>query len=375
MRATRVLLLVFALLPALAPLSAGQEDVDESRRNAIVRAIEKAAPGVVSVNILQVQAERLGPSLFRDFFDLFDFYDAPRPLYRRRGYRVDAAGSGFVIDDRGHIVTNYHVIEGAARVLSVTLPGGREVEAEVVGADTRTDIAVLQAKEHDLPYLELGDSADLLTGEWVIALGNPFALLIDDAQPSVSVGVVSANHRRLSARIGEGERLYQDMIQTDAAINPGNSGGPLVNAKGEVVGVNTMIFSPSGGSVGLGFAIPINRVKRVANEIIRFGRRREPWPGFVVDDVSAIHPGYLREMGVTAETGCIVVRILPNAPAYKAGLRPGDVITAFNGRRITRAVDIDFAVWDLFVGDKVTLEIDRRGKARTLTFRIEEIDR
>jgi serine protease Do len=255
----------------------------------------------------------------------------------------------------------------------VTLPDGRILEVELVGKDERTDIAVLRAKGDRLPKAALGDSNSLLTGEWVIAIGNPFGVLMKDPKPTVSVGVVSASHRYVSPSIGGGERLYQDMIQTDAAINPGNSGGPLVNANGEIVGMNTMIFSPSGGSVGLGFAIPINRVKRVAQEIIEYGRRRDPWAGFKVDDVSSLREDFRQQLGVRAKSGCVVINILTNSPAYEAGLRPGDTIIGINGQPVSIASDLDFAIWSLFVGDPVTLEIDRQSVRNTIQFRIKEL--
>jgi serine protease Do len=345
----------------------GQESIDRSRRNAIVRAIEEAAPAVVSVNVIVEQG--FDPFSSNPWF--WDFFYRPRRTYQK----IDSIGSGFIFTADGYILTNFHVVEGSAQVASVTLPDGREVEVDYVGSDERTDLAVLRAKGKDFPHVPLGDSSDLLTGEWVIAIGNPFGGLMGDAQPTVSVGVISANHRRVSPTVGRGERLYQDMIQTDAAINPGNSGGPLVNAKGDVVGVNTMIFSRSGGSVGLGFAIPINRAKRVAEEIIRHGRRRDPWAGFKVEDVQSLRPNLLRELGIRVEEGCLVVNILRNSPAHEAGLRPGDVITGINDHEVHTSTDIDFVMWDLFVGDTITLEVNREGKTLALSFPVKELSR
>ncbi|MCL4215992.1 MAG: trypsin-like peptidase domain-containing protein [Candidatus Hydrogenedentes bacterium] len=344
-----------------------QEDVDRSRKNAITEAIERAAPAVVTVNVIveRSRAPRRG-----DMFDFFDFFYSPEPIMRR----VESVGSGFVFDPRGYILTNYHVFEGA-NVKSVTLSDGREIEVEITGVDTRTDIAVLRAKTADLPYLRLGDSDDMLTGEWAIAIGNPFNGFIKDPQPTVSVGVISANHRRLSPNIGHGERLYQDMVQTDAAINPGNSGGPLVNARGEAIGVNTMIFSKGGGSEGLGFAIPINRARRVADEIIRFGRRRDPWPGFQVQDLHEVSDLFLQQQGIESRDGCIVLTILRDSPAYAAGLRPGDIILAINDEAVNTTNDLDFAIWGRFVGDTIVLKINRKGQDATLRFEAEELSR
>ncbi|MCC6488807.1 MAG: trypsin-like peptidase domain-containing protein [Candidatus Hydrogenedentes bacterium] len=349
-----------------------QEAVDSSRRNAIVTAIEKAAPAVVSVNVVQVRAQRELPPMFRDFWD---FFYLPPSNYRLEKRRQDSVGSGFFVSKDGYLLTNFHVIEDADEVASVTLSDGRELPVELIGADERTDLAVLKASQANVPSIPLGNSDDLLTGEWAIAIGNPFGPLMSDPQPTVSVGVVSANHRRVSPSVGGGERLYQGMIQTDAAINPGNSGGPLVNAKGEVIGVNTMIFSQSGGSVGLGFAIPINRARRVADEIIRYGRRRDPWAGFKVDDLASLPQPLIAELGVHATSGCLVRNILRDAPAYQAGLRPGDVVTAINGQHVETATDIDFAIWDLFVGDTISLEVDRKGEALKFEFPVQELGR
>ncbi|HOE66199.1 MAG TPA: trypsin-like peptidase domain-containing protein [Candidatus Hydrogenedentes bacterium] len=367
---TKALAATLGFLLAAAGTAFAQDDINATRRNALIRAIEKAAPAVVSVNVV---VEGRVAMMSGDFWDLFA---PPRPIYRK----VNTVGSGFIFDPQGYVITNYHVVEDAAKVASVTLPDGREIPVDVIGADKRSDLAVLKARATGLPHIPFGNSNDLLIGEWVIAIGNPFGSLMSDNQPTVSVGVVSAKHRRVNPRVGEGERLYQDLVQTDAAINPGNSGGPLVNAMGQVIGVNTMIFSQSGGSVGLGFAIPINRVARVAREIIDHGRRRDPWAGFKVEDIQTLRADYrgqalLQELGARAESGCLVVNILRNSPAYQASLRPGDVILNLNGQKVTGATDIDFALWDLFVGDTVNLEIDRQGRRMTIEFTIQELSR
>ena len=351
--------------------SGAQSDVDQSRRNAIVKAIEQVAPSVVSVNVVTIKAERVIEPFFDDFWGFFDFY---RPRQRLRGRQVESMGSGFIFDKEGHIITNYHVVEDAHYV-SVTLADGRKIDVDLVGVDRRGDLAVLQAKESGLPYVTKGDSENLMTGEWAIAIGNPFGTLMRDHQPTVSVGVVSANHRRISRDIGGGDRLYQDMIQTDAAINPGNSGGPLVNAKGEVIGVNTMIFSKSGGSVGLGFALPINRVERIAEEIIQYGRRRDPWPGFRAESVESYREVFLQQHGISAREGCLVIEILESSPAYDAGLQLGDVIISVDGEEVIHPSEIDFAVWDKFVGEYITLDIDRQGHKESIRFRLIDLGR
>lgn len=349
-------------------MATAQDDVSSSRRNAIVRAIEQVSPAVVTINVVDIQRQRALNPGFDDFFGLFE-----RSPVRTREHRVESIGTGFLFTDQGHILTNYHVLQDADLIESVTLPDGRELAVEFVGADIRTDLAVLQAKAKDLPHVDIGVSHDLMVGEWVIAIGNPFGNMMADRQPSVSVGVVSANRRRVSRSVGGGERLYQGLIQTDAAINPGNSGGPLVNADGRVVGINTMIFSKSGGNQGLGFAIPADRARRVVEDIVQFGRRRNPWIGIRGDAVTAIVPQLLRQLDIRVGEGVLVSEIVTSSPAHAAGLRPGDVITEMNGEVITEPLEVDFLNWDLFVGDPVHLVVDRHGKKMAIRFQIEEL--
>ncbi|HOD94693.1 MAG TPA: trypsin-like peptidase domain-containing protein [Candidatus Hydrogenedentes bacterium] len=348
-----------------------QENVAASRRNAIVTAIEKVAASVVTINVVGYERVQTADPFFDNFMGLFDF--APG-MTRTKKKAVEGIGTGFVFDQQGHILTNYHVLQNADHFSSVTLADGRNLDVEVVGTDERTDIAVLKAKtDTPLPYAVLGNSDDLYIGEWVIAIGNPFGSMITDPQPSVSVGVVSANHRRVKREVGGGDRLYQDMIQTDAAINPGNSGGPLVNAEGVVVGINTMLFSQSGGYQGIGFAIPGNRARKVAQEIIQFGRRRNPWFGFHGKAVEEMNAYSLRELQIQSRSGVVVTEILKISPAYIAGLQLGDVIEEVNGYPVQYPQDIDFINWDLFCGDSVRLSIDRQGIKKEVRFSVSEI--
>jgi serine protease Do len=215
----------------------------------------------------------------------------------------------------------------------------------VLGEDPLTDIAVLRVKRDKLPTVTLGHSTDLMIGEWVVALGNPYAYLLGNSEPTVTVGVVSATGRNILPG-GDQTGLYLDMIQTDAAINPGNSGGPLTNALGEVVGVNSSIFSSSGGSVGLGFAIPIERAVRVADEIIRSGTVRRAWVGLEVEGASA-----MREW--KSQGGVVLSTVAPGGPAARAGLRPSDVLVEANGRRLRNYLDWEAVKLDLHVGDTV----------------------
>jgi serine protease Do len=261
---------------------------------------------------------------------------------------VEGYGTGFVIRADGIIVTNQHVVANAERVV-VTLPGGTDLPATVLGEDPLTDIAVLQVKRQGLSTVSAGRSGDLMIGEWVVAMGNPYAFLLGNSEPTVTVGVVSATNRNILPS-GEQTGLYFDMIQTDAAINPGNSGGPLTNALGEVVGVNSSIFSSSGGSVGLGFAIPIERALRVADEIIRHGSVRRAWVGLEVEGASAMRD-WKRAGGVT------VTSVAPGGPAAKASLRRGDVLTEANGRPLRNYLDWEAVKLDLHVGDSVQLAV------------------
>ncbi|HEX9912543.1 MAG TPA: trypsin-like peptidase domain-containing protein, partial [candidate division Zixibacteria bacterium] len=242
-----------------------QEEITATRRNAIVRAAEKIGPAVVSISVVQTRTVRESPFLspFGDeFFDEFwGRYFQPRE-YKQKVYSL---GSGVIISDDGYVLTNEHVVRDADE-LKVTLPDGREVKGKLVGQDFTSDLAVIKIEGNKFPYATLGDSDNLIIGEWAIALGNPFGYLLDDPHPTVTVGVISALNRDMKRGTGE-DRVYRKMIQTDAAINPGNSGGPLVNADGEVIGINTFIFTTSRGSEGIGFAIPVNRAKNILTDL------------------------------------------------------------------------------------------------------------
>ncbi|MCA1902642.1 MAG: trypsin-like peptidase domain-containing protein [Candidatus Hydrogenedens sp.] len=357
----RTEILICCLLIFITFTVFSQDSISDSRRTAIVTAVEKASPAVVTINVVEYQP---GDEVDA-FFELFGF-----PI---RKQEITSIGSGFIFTPDGYILTNYHVLENATKISSVTLSSGEKLNVEFIGADPRTDIAVLKAQGNNFPYIGLGDSENLYIGEWVIAIGNPFGSLMKDPRPTVSVGVVSAVHRKVSRSIS-GNTLYQDMIQTDAAINPGNSGGPLVNSKGDVIGINTMIISKTGGYQGISFAIPITRARRVAEELIKFGKRRDPWFGFKAESLDSIDPRLLHELGIPVKKGVFVTRILKESPAYKAGLRPGDVITEINQQLVEDPLDVDFINWDLFIGDPVEVKIVREGKVMTLKFTVQEVN-
>ncbi|HUQ15154.1 MAG TPA: trypsin-like peptidase domain-containing protein [Gemmatimonadales bacterium] len=320
---------------AVADRSARQTAIDASRRTALVTAAERASNAVVSINTTARREARARSP--------WDFFFVPERTRLVEGY-----GTGFVVRANGVIVTNQHVVANADRVV-VTLADGTDLPATVLGEDPLTDVAVLQVKRQGLSPVSTGRSTDLMIGEWVVALGNPYAFLLGNSEPTVTVGVVSGTNRNILPS-GDQTGLYFDMIQTDASINPGNSGGPLTNSLGEVVGVNSSIFTTTGGSVGLGFAIPIERALRVADEIIRRGTVRRAWLGLEVEGASAMR-SWKTAGGVTVSS------VAPGGPAAKASLRKGDVLTEANGRPLRNYLDWEAVKLDLHVGDAVELSV------------------
>lgn len=313
-----------------------------SRRTALTEAVAKVAPSVVTVQTEVVQRVQVDP--FLSFFG-----------GGRSGTQTSAGlGTGFIIRADGLIVTNAHVVSGATSI-SVMLRDGTTYPAKQIGTDETNDLAVLQVSAKNLPVAPLGDSDNLLVGEWAIAIGNPYGFMLGNSEPSVTAGVISGVGRNLVAR-SEGASAYFDMIQTDASINPGNSGGPLVNADGEVVGVNSSIYSTSGGSIGLGFAIPINRARRVADDIVTHGRVRRAWIGVRLEQPKTDNPRDLIARGARVAT------VTPGSPAEKAGIRVGDVIVRTRTRPIRNRFDWEAALLDLRVGDQVPLTL-RRGSS------------
>ena len=287
---------------------------------------------------------------FNDFFNHF-FGGTPRRPMR-------SLGSGFVINATGYVVTNNHVVDGASEV-RVKLSDGRDLVAKVAGRDPKTDLALLKVEASGLPVIPLGDSGQLQVGEPVMAIGNPFGL-----EQTVTTGIVSATGRV----IGEGP--YDDFIQTDASINPGNSGGPLINSRGQVVGINTAIFSQSGGSVGIGFAIPVNLAKGVITQLAESGHVVRGWLGVEIQPVT---PDLAKSFSLSEPSGALVASVVDGSPAKTAGVKPGDVITVFDGRRVGRAEDLPRAVADTTIGREVVLGIVRDGKPMTVKAVIGEL--
>lgn len=325
---------------APAALQEAAAQVGDSRRTAIVQASARVAPAVVTINTVRTQRVRPS-SMWESFF-----------LPPNAARRVSGLGSGFVIDAaEGLILTNDHVVEGAERLLA-TFPDGRAFEATIVGSDPVTDVAVIRVEADEaLPEAPLGTSDELFIGEWVVAIGNPFGYLLSNSEPSVTAGVVSAVGRHI-VPTQQDEGFYLGMIQTDASINPGNSGGPLVNALGQVIGVNSSIFSRSGGSEGLGFAIPIDRALHVASDLIDHGEVRRAWLGLEVEPAEADDFGRTR--------GILVSQVAGGSPAAEAGLLAGGRIMAANGRRLAAPLDWEDVLLDIRPGSPLSIEIDGR---------------
>ena len=341
------------LFVAMLTATSAAAQLSESRRTAIVTAAEKVGPAVVSISVTQV-VQRYEP-IQDPFFDFFF-----RRGYTRRRYQVHSMGSGFIVSADGLALTNHHVIQGATAI-TITLPDGRELPARIVGADETTDLAVLKAEGDGLPSVQFGDSDSLLTGEWAIAIGNPFGFLLDDPHPSVTAGVISATNRDVKPERGQGT-FYRGLIQTDAAINPGNSGGPLVDSNGRVIGINTFIFSRSGGSLGMGFAIPINRAKKVMNELVQFGHTRDVYTGIRVQEITQL---LALSLGLDSQLGVLVSEVEQSSPADRAKLQPGDVVKKLNGRYVQSIEDARAAVAGLLVGDELEIEYEREGGTHT----------
>jgi serine protease Do len=332
--------------PPLAASEAHQDSISASRRTAIVRAAERVAPAVVSVNVFR--RENVQRSLFEEFY-----------LGPGGSREVSGLGSGFVIDANGLVLTNEHVVRSATRVV-VTLADGRDFEARIVGVDDVTDLALLRIDSNagKLPVAPLGSSTDLVIGEWVVAIGNPFGFLLSNAEPTVTAGVVSGIGRNIIPSRGDSKGYYLDMIQTDASINPGNSGGPLVNALGQVIGVNSSIISESGGSVGLGFAIPIDRARRIAESLANEGRVRRVWVGL---EVKAAQPNQFGR-SQTVE----VADVAPGSPAAKAGVRSGETVVSVAGRSVHTPLDWESRLLDTRVGESIDIVVVSGGSRRTV---------
>jgi serine protease Do len=345
---------------------AGQDDdqLHASRQNAITRAVAKISPAVVGINVIAVQQVTV-----RDPFS--QFFEDPffKPFFGDRTYKqeVKGLGSGFIISPDGYIVTNDHVA-GKATDITVTISGGKQMKAKVIGSDPVTDICLLKVDGTELPYVTIGNSDEVLIGEWTIAFGNPFGLFEINDKPTVTVGVISATGMKL----GQLEnRYYRDMIETDAAINGGNSGGPLVNSNGEVIGMNTLIFTAGQTStyIGYGFAIPINKIKKVVTDLRKKGKiSRDITAGFDVQPVDVRIAQYL---GMKQPHGVIVSDIQAGGPAAAAGLKIGDVVLQVNGEKVNSDNDIIAVMIESSPGDYLKFKVFRANKTIDISLKLE----
>jgi len=338
------------VVKTIAETDSMESGITGPRNNAIVQAIRKIGASVVSISTMHVVRD--------PWFEFFDpFGNSERKYY--------GLGSGFIIDERGYIVTNHHVIADAD-VIKVTLSNGKHFEAKIVGSDQESDLAVLKIDSGiDLTIAELGNSSDLMVGEWAIAIGNPFGYMMKDSQPTVTVGVISAAGRTFQ----KDKVKLNNLIQTDAAINPGNSGGPLVNSYGQVIGINTAIFSTTGGYQGVGFAIPINTAKKVITKLIEHGMIEEPWLGA---DFQELTDEIVEHLNLKDNRGALVSYVADGSPAQKAGLMTGDVLIRIGNNDVKSPDDAIEISRLLDNGEKVAFRVFRKGEFRDVLINIEE---
>ncbi|NNG03268.1 MAG: DegQ family serine endoprotease [Inquilinus sp.] len=330
---------------------------------------ERLLPAVVNVSTSQrmTTAQRGGsPELpqfppgspFEEFFK--DFFDRREDERGQPGRQATSLGSGFIVDPSGYVVTNNHVIEGADEI-TIILQDDTNLIAELVGVDEKTDIAVLKVEPtRPLPSVRFGDSDDMRVGDWVIAIGNPFGL-----GGTVTAGIISAQQRNINSG------PYDDFIQTDASINRGNSGGPMFDLQGDVIGINTAIYSPSGGSVGIGFAIPSKLAENVVNQIIEFGRTRRGWLGVRIQSVTE---EIAENLGLQDTQGALVASVNEGGPAADGGVEPGDVILRFNNRPVTEMRRLPRLVAETPVNQRVAVQVWRKGRMETLRVTLGELE-
>src|SRR3954469_8563219 len=329
--------------PAAAPapaFSAGGPD--------FTRVAGQTVKGVANISSLQVVRTRNSPYSNDPFFRYFFGDDE---MFGSRDRRSMSLGSGVIISSDGYVVTNNHVVGENVREITIALPDKREIKGTVIGTDPDTDIALLKIGVTGLPVVPWGDSSQLKVGEWVLAIGSPFQL-----SQTVTAGIVSA-----TGRANMGFATYEDFIQTDAAINPGNSGGALINSRGELVGINTGIYSESGGYQGIGFAVPSNLARRVVGDLQKYGDVRRGSIGYI--GIEKLTPQLAEEFGINSTNGALVSRMMRTSEAYEAGIRPGDVIVGFNGTPIDDPSQLQRAISDSKIGSTATFKLLRNGRS------------
>jgi S1-C subfamily serine protease len=335
-----------------------QEAVTASRQTAIVTAVAHASPAVVNISAIRTVERRIPLDEWWFWSDAF--------YPRRRS--VPEVGSGIIINKNGHILTNHHIVEDTDSI-TVTIADGREFAARVIGFDYLADLALLEVDTGTvLPEIQWAHSGALLIGEWVVAIGNPFNLSIGDAQPTVTVGIVSATQRALGVK----GRYYENLIQTDASINPGNSGGALVNIHGQLIGINTVIRSTSGGSQGIGFAIPSNKARKVIQQILEYGTVIPPY--FGIKEVQPVTEDLAEKLSISYNTGVLVSEVEKQSPAADAGIKRGDVIIGISKHRIKSEIEFKAATRLLPLHQPIACELIRRGKKRKTEFTLKTLE-
>jgi len=340
------------------------DEISKSRKNAITNTVESVSPAIVGITVTEVREYR---DPFSNFFGDDPFF---RQFFGNRSLKqeVKGLGSGFIISPEGYILTNDHVA-GNAKEIIVTMTNGQKYPAELVGTDMISDVALLKIKGKDFPSVKLGNSDDVIIGEWVITFGNPFGLFENIDKPIVTVGVVSAKGMNLNV---DENRSYRGLIQTDAVINAGNSGGPLVNSAAEVIGINTLIYTAgvSQAYIGYGFAIPINRVKSIVDELQKKGKvERNFWTGM---EVNIVDQRIAKYFGLKNAEGVIISDIKKNSPAEKAGLKVGDIILEINGEKIQNEETIISIINDAKAGDVLDLKVYRDKKTFSVNMTLEK---
>ncbi len=350
-RSSRFIMALFSLLTAWSASAAIPGIAGNDNLPSLAPMLDEVTPAVVNIategRVTVQQNQLYADPYFRRFFNI------PENVQRK----TQSLGSGVIVDaERGLVLTNNHVIENAVQI-TVTLRDGRQLEAELVGSDPETDVAVIRIPAENLTAVKPADSDALRVGDYVVAIGNPFGL-----GQTVTSGIVSA-----LGRSGLGIEGYEDFIQTDASINPGNSGGALVNLRGELVGINTAIFSQSGGNIGIGFAIPINLSLHIMEQIVSNGEVDRGFIGIATQDLS---PELAEALGVNNQGGAVIVNITQGSPAEQAGLQPGDVLVSINGETVNSAADVRNRIGLMPVGTNISFEIVRDGKRQKLTTQV-----
>ena len=353
-----------SLLTSGEQQKSSDDEISKSRKNAITNTVESVSPAIVGITVTEVREYR---DPFSNFFGDDPFF---RQFFGNRSLKqeVKGLGSGFIISAEGYILTNDHVA-GNAKEIIVTMTNGEKYPAELVGTDMISDVALLKIKGKDFPYVKLGNSDDVIIGEWVITFGNPFGLFENIDKPIVTVGVVSAKGMNLNV---DENRSYRGLIQTDAVINAGNSGGPLVNSAAEVIGINTLIYTAgvSQAYIGYGFAIPINRVKSIVDELQKKGKvERNFWTGM---EVNIVDQRIAKYFGLKNAEGVIISDIKKNSPAEKAELKVGDIILEINGERIQNEETIIAIINDAKAGDVLDLKVYRDKKTFNVSLTLEK---